>query len=391
MNGTVEGILVMTSDPTVSAAVDAALGSNGRSWVRTSAQTLREAMFHLGRQSVPAAVVDLDPQPAEALAELDRLTARFPGTRFIALAAAIDQDLLLAAMQSGVRQVLLKQKIAAELTPVLYRLVAAPAPQAAERGDLFVVLSAGGGCGATTLAVNLADELAARRGSPALLIDLDSAYGTLATVLGVEPRYGVDHLLGYEGTIDTDLVRSTATAYGDRIRVLPGPAGTGLASDRMTFARLEPVLDAAAQAYRTVVVDAPRVPPDVAAVLVSAASRTLLAMQLTVKDVRVARSMLGALADRGVSPAAVVPVVNRYARRQHMVSLEDASQAVGGAALECLRSDYAAAARAMDFGQTLAAAAPRSPLRRDVQDLAAKVAAAAEAARGARVNESIQQ
>jgi hypothetical protein len=85
--------------------------------------------------------------------------------------------------------------------------------------------------------------------------------------------------------------------------------------------------------------------------------------------------MLGTLAGRGVAPESILALVTRYARRQHMVSLEDATQALGGARVQCLRSDYASAARAMDLGQLLSAAAPRSTLRRDMQDLAARIVA----------------
>lgn len=380
MSGGHEDILVVTADAAAAAAVDGALGSNGRSWLQTRAQSLREVPFHLGRSSIPVVLVDLDPNPAYTLGELDRIVARFPGTRFVALSNAMDQELLLTAMQSGVRQVLLKQNVRSELVPLLYRLVSATAPQAVDRGEVFVVLSAGGGCGATTLAVNLADELAARAGRPSLLIDLDLAYGSLAAVLGIEPKYGIDHVLSYEGTVDTHLINSTASPFSPNIHVLPGPVGTGFASpERVEFGRLGQVLDVATQAYRNVVVDAPRVQPEVAAALVAAATRVLLTMQLTVKDVRVARAMLAALGERGVPADGVVPVVNRYAKRQHSVGLDDAARALGGAPVHCVRNDYQAAARAMDFGQTLATSSPRSPLRRDVQELVSKIAATAPA------------
>ncbi len=80
--------------------------------------------------------------------------------------------------------------------------------------------------------------------------------------------------------------------------------------------------------------------------------------------------MLAALIEKGVPPAAVVPLITRFAKRRNNVSLEDAAAALNGARIQCLHSDYASAVQAMDFGQTLSQAAPRSSLRRDIQDLA---------------------
>ena len=65
------------------------------------------------------------------------------------------------------------------------------------RGSAVTILSAGGGCGATTLAVNLAAELGAIDPSsdPPLVVDLDYHYGAVSTYLAVQGDYGVLDLL----------------------------------------------------------------------------------------------------------------------------------------------------------------------------------------------------
>jgi len=383
MSGRNDDVLVVTPDAAVVAAVESALASNGRAWSRSSVQSMHEMAQLLQRSVIPVVLVDLDPQAREILSELERIGTQHPETRFVALSSVLEQGLLLSAMESGVRHVLLKQQIREELARLLHRMATAGMASAVKEGNLFVVLSAGGGCGASTVAVNVADELGLRSGRPALLIDLDLSYGSLATILGVEAKYGIDYVLAHTGTIDAHLISSAATPYSEHLHLLPGPSADGFtSSQRQDFSRLEGVLDAAMEAYENVVIDAPRVSADMATVLVSASTRSLLAMQLTVKDTRMARAMLATLAQRGIHSDAVVPLVTRYARRQHMVSLEDVSKALGGAKIECIRNDYQGAARSTDLGKTLAAALPRSPLRKDFQELASKIAPAVKAQRG---------
>ena len=375
-----EDLVVMTPDAAVAAAVDGALGSNGRAWSRTTVHSPRELLQQMSRTSPPLVLVDLDPDPRHVLAEVERLSIRFPAARFVALSRTLESELLLGAMQSGVRHVVLKQSISADLAALMHRLSASGTAASAGRSDVFAVLSAAGGSGATTLAVNLADEVGAAAGQPALLIDLDLAYGAVATHLGVESKYGLDYLLSHASRIDTHLVKSAAARGGDNVHVLPSPASINFSWQHdLPFDRLGQLIDAAAQGYSAVVIDAPRLTMERAATLASRATSTLLAFQLTVKDVRIARQMVAALAERGISLDTVVPVVTRYAKRHHMISLDEASKALGGLELAVVRNDYHIAAQAINFGQTLARSAPRSVLRKDVQELARKLVAVAPA------------
>src|SRR5262249_59307217 len=57
-------------------------------------------------------------------------------------------------------------------------------------GELYAVLGAKGGVGATTVAVNVATALASTKKST-LLIDLHSGGGDAALFLGAEPRFSV--------------------------------------------------------------------------------------------------------------------------------------------------------------------------------------------------------
>ena len=367
-------ITLMTPDASLAAAVSAALQANGHVVAGPPVRDLRDLAPQLGRTPVPIVLIDLDPAPHQVLPQLERIIARFPTTRFVALCSSVGNELLLDAMQSGVRRVVAKQTMSADLPGVLDRLTAPDHHAAGPSGEVLTVLSASGGCGATTIAVNLAEEIALKQKQPTLLCDLDCSYGAVAGYLGLAPRYGADHVFHYTGEIDAQLIRSTATVHNDRIHVLASPASTNGpgVGEPLRFDRLEHALDSARRAYAITIIDAPRLPIETTAALVAASTTTLLVLQLTVKDLRTARAMLDALRGRGVDCDAIVPVANRYVKRQ-LISLEEASKAIGGAQVLPVRNDYAPAIHGLNFGQTLSEAGPRSSVRRDVQELLAKL------------------
>jgi pilus assembly protein CpaE len=359
----------MTPDPSVAEAVTAALQSNGHVLTGAAIRDLRDLHAHLGRTPTPIVMVDLDPQPHQVLPQLERLVTRFPASRFVALSTTLENDLLVEAMQTGVRRVVAKRTLGTELKGILDRLSAADAAQAGPRGQVLSVLSGSGGCGATTIAVNLAQELALQQQQPSLLIDLDCCYGAVASYLGLKPQYAADHVMNYSGPIDAQLLRSTATIHSDQLHLLASPASTNFAAaEPLKFDRLEQALESANQAYGNTIVDAPRIPLDAAAALVAASARTLLIFQLTVKDLRTARAMIDALRDRGADPASLVPVANRFVKRQ-MIGIDEAAKALGGLEVSCVRNDYSSAIHGWNYGQLLSEAGPRCTLRKDLQEL----------------------
>src|SRR4051812_6241157 len=177
-------IVLMSDQPATASAVNAALEVNGGSAPTADdlCQDVRDLAVRLEQTGgAHAALVDIDGRPNQILAALEPVVRRFPETRFIVLANSMESELMLEAMQMGARHFMAKQSIPATLAGVLDRLCSNGGGRgASERdGNILSVLSAGGGCGATTIAVNLAAELQLAGSTSNLLIDLDYSYGAV--------------------------------------------------------------------------------------------------------------------------------------------------------------------------------------------------------------------
>ncbi len=372
-------IWIVSEDAASTASVKEVLDMFGLTPQSRACKGLGQAVADLRGDDGEIVIMDIDPAPMKALKELEQTVIRFPKTRFIVMSEQMQSGLVMEAMNIGARQYVAKSMIGQELPRIIKRLRTTATNPESSRGSVITVLSAGGGCGATTLAVNLAAELPRGEDDAALLVDMDNAYGTIAAYLGLSGSYGLAEVMSYDGDeqIDPQLVTTTALKFNDRLHALINPVSVDFNEPaELRYDRLEPAIQACQQAYPWVVIDAPRVPMAMAARLAHMSRFTLIVGQLTVKDVRASRAMQGALIHHGVMPGSIRHVINRYRSRHSLLSLEEARRALGEGELQLVKNDFSSANESINMGQTLAQCAPRCGARRDIQSLAADVSSA---------------
>jgi pilus assembly protein CpaE len=368
------GVLVVTQESQTAQAVAKAVNFHEHIVSQGVCKNLDDLLMTLDRSYAPAVVVDIDPKPGQILSELDQIINRFSGTRFIVLASEQRPELVMQAMQVGVRHFMLKGNISSELPGVLQRLL----PNTGTRngfhgahGSIVTILSAGGGSGATTLAINLANELHLLTSEATLLIDLDCNSGGAAGYLGVNAQYGIADVLSDGDRIDSQLIKTTAVPHNDHFHVLASPATVDFENPRIPqFEYLSRALQKGKDAYGFTVVDAPHVLMDVAAQLGRASIMTYLLLELNVEHIRVARAIYAAITSRGVAADRVLPLANRYRGRREMITLAEAQRAIGCTQIGQLSNDYKAVLSSVNYGKPLAENSPRSELRLDIQKLA---------------------
>ena len=373
----IRDVLLLTNEPDTISSVSAALSTNGQLATTNVYARLPDMIARLERGGIPAVLLDVDGQPEGLLHSIEPVARKFVDTKFIALSGDVRQELLFEAMAVGVRHVLIKSNVQSELSNVLHRLCPDNGNNA--RGMAITVLSAGGGCGATTLSVNLAAELPPENNAPNLVVDVDPAYGAVATYLGLDGEYGVVDLLNRSGHLDAQLVQSTALSSSNTLHAMLSTPKRYLGQAvSLEPRRMGELVDACKSAYKWTVIDAPRVSLDVAAAMVARSHVTIIPMQLMIKDIQVARQILTGLSERGISSARIMVLATRYRKRGYAITLEEAARAIGlneSQPLGTLSNDFSAVTEAANLGKPLMSVSPRSDYRRDVQKLAGTVAA----------------
>jgi len=368
---------LVTKESATKDEIKSALDKNDLMNLTGICKEVSELRSYLSNKKVQAIVIDIDPDPSRLLYELAAALTAYPKIYVVVVCSHFTKKLALQAMQAGVRHFLEKNTIASDLTKELHQLIHGGVKKDAGFGSKVIsILSAGGGCGATTVTINLANELQLLSSRPVLAIDLDSCYGAVSVHLGIKSKYGIADVLADKSKIDRHLIESSAYNYMEDFHVLPSPAG--IESPRaksIQFENLPRVLEACREVYAYTVVDAPRLPEQIIKNLATLSDVILIVFQLTVKDVNFARSMVLSLTESGIASEKIMSLANRVNKRGPLIRFEDGKKAVGLSSCQAIRSDWRKAMKSINQGKPLAQTVRRSGLQKDFEKLAAKISA----------------
>jgi pilus assembly protein CpaE len=175
-------------------------------------------------------------------------------------------------------------------------------------------MAAKGGVGRTTIAVNLAVELARGAANEVVLVDLDLVAGEVDLLLGLEARSTVATVAVPGVPLDATVLKLSLTAHPSGLLVLPAPE-TLVDADAVDPDRLLDLLRLLKVAFRLVVVDtAPGAGAPLAAAA-EAADHLLVVATPDLGGIRSLRRNLDGLDQLGLTQARRQLVVNRSDQR----------------------------------------------------------------------------
>jgi pilus assembly protein CpaE len=271
----------------------------------------------------------------EALAFAAHLRLARPAVGVVLARQRVDVALLSRALQSGVREVVLAGEHAAltaacrRSRDVSRRLLAAASPEdalAAADGRIITVFAAKGGCGKTTLSINLAVALARGTGQRVCVVDLDLAFGDVAVSVQLDPARTVVDALPMAGHLDTTGAASLLTRYRPGLEMLLAPVTPGDA-EKVPPALVGELLAVLRGMFDYVVVDTPaQFSEHVLTAMDASAHHVLLTTPdvPAVKNLRVALDMMDLLS----YPREIRSVVLNRSDSRVGLSLEDVERVV---------------------------------------------------------------
>lgn len=180
---------------------------------------------------------------------------------------------------------------------------------------LVTAFSPKGGVGTTTIAVNVAVVMGARRPGRTLLIDLDRQFGQVATHLNLTVRQTLADLVRDEmGIREPELLRSYAGHHESGLHVLAAPGSPELA-DLVQAEHVDQLIDTALQAYDTIVIDAGSHLDEPALSALERADGVIFTVTPEIAALKALHSLLDVLADVGSTGAKATFVLNNVFAR----------------------------------------------------------------------------
>jgi pilus assembly protein CpaE len=271
------------------------------------------------------------------------------------------------------------RELAARVQALLARGSAGSAPAARPQGQLIAVAGTKGGCGRTTVAVNVALALnaAARSGrsgpgqGAVVLLDGHLTQGDVDVHLDLRSTTTMRELVPYAGRLDVAAVERTLVLHTSGLKVLLRPRGLGQA-ELITTSLWQEILQISTAIGEQVVVDlGPGVDDERSLAAWEHASAILLVVTPEISAVRDGRQLLENAERLGIERSRIQIILNRSHNHANL-SAKDVAGALGveQRSLLELPDVGAAAVGRVNRGTPVVLAEPGSALARGLEHLA---------------------
>jgi len=242
--------------------------------------------------------------------------------------------------------------------PVADGVAVAPLPEPTNRGPrVLAFLSPKGGAGTTTAAVNVAVTLA-RSGRSVALVDLDLAFGSVATHLDLQPRFSVVEAVHDDLALDDPAVLRAYATMKDTLAVFTAPV-TPDKVEMVTPEHLRRLLTIATATFDVTVVDAGSSFDERTVTVAGIADRLSVLATPEIPALRAVRALVEALGEYETDLSRHVYVLNHLFPAD-MLTRHEVRQALGGVELLELPYHQTVYHKAVITGVPVVTGSPRS-------------------------------
>jgi len=195
----------------------------------------------------------------EALAACESLRATRPAASVVLVRTEVSTDVFARAVAAGAREVVPAGSPADVAAAVdrahrLFTALRGATAGSHSEGKVLTVWSPKGGVGKTTMAVNLALALTEKGARRVCLVDLDLAFGDVAITMQLFPTHSIEHAIGSEDAIDTELLDGLLTRHEDSLMVLAAPSHPDV-RDRISSTLVLQTIRTLKQTFDYIVID----------------------------------------------------------------------------------------------------------------------------------------
>lgn len=324
----------------------------------------------LRRNEADLVAVNLD--GADAISVVEKIAKTAPEIGVIGVSGASDASFIIKAMRAGCGQFVCAPIDPEDLRNAIQRArpTRASPTHPARR---VCLIGSSGGAGTTTIACNLALELAQLTGRKVVLADLNLEYGDVACSFDCVPKYSIADICSEGAELDHDSLEAVLHELPCNVAIIARP-------ERIEQARevspdgVEQLFRLLGEAYPHVIVDLPRAFSFLSSVAVGRSSHVLIVTQLGVPFIRNAERIYDSLMQIGVDPDIVQIVLNRCNAEFERITVKDVEEHFRRPVFAVIPNDYQFVSASLDLGHPIGADSPASKCRSAIQDMARRIA-----------------
>jgi pilus assembly protein CpaE len=234
------------------------------------------------------------------------------------MSETIEASLIMEAMHLGVKDFLTLPLNHSKMVAAIERIASREGLD--KRAKIINVIPTIGGCGATTVACNVAAALATHAKS--MLIDLDLVRGGVTNAFDVHPRYSIADVTDTAVELDDALVDNALAIHrGSKLSILGRPE-TPEDSQRVSKQGFSRLLSVVGRMFDYVLIDSMMSLDPLYAGALHSADINLLVMQLNIPSARNTERFVGALRRMGIDQSKIKVVRQSLREKRDGTSIQ---------------------------------------------------------------------
>jgi pilus assembly protein CpaE len=286
-------------------------------------------------------LMDINMPGIDGIGASQKISELVPRSQIIIMSVQSDSDYLRRAMLAGARDFLTKPFGGDELITAIRRvhekrpqIMARPSMSSPvymessdgekpkETGKVITVFSPKGGCGCTTVSINLAVTLA-KKNFQTLLIDGSLQFGDVAVMLNMKPTTSIVDLSERNVEVDHELVSSVVQVHKSGLHVLLAPPRPEMA-DVITEELVKELVDAVRPYYDFIIIDTSSSLNDIALSILDTSDKILLITQQNLPSLKNISRFFDLAENLEYEPDKTWMIVNRVSTKPG-ISVKDVS------------------------------------------------------------------
>ena len=318
----------------------------------------------------PIVVIDISDSPPELpdiVNEIKLITSRI-----VITSIDYSTNTIIKALRLGAKEFLPKPVLKEDFLRVLTMLASILPEDEVNSSKIITVYSNKGGIGKTTIAINLAAELARVTKDKVALVDLNLQLGDVSTFLNLNPPFDVNYVIqrlldkddvifikGFEKYKDTSLYILSDPSYIEQ-------------SGSITQQQITELFKKLRRVFSYVIVDMSSSIDPISLKILDESDWVLFTTIVNIPAIRNAQRCLNLFRSRNYPARKVKIVINRYMENDE-IKIEDIENTLGEHVYWKIPNNYFTIMEAINKGLSIADINPESNISNSFRDFASKV------------------
>ena len=318
----------------------------------------------------PIVIMDISEEFAELNDIADNI--KLCTSKIIITSLDYSTNTIIKALRLGAKEFLPKPILKDDLIRVLTMLNSVSAENDSSQSKIISVYSNKGGIGKTTIAVNLAAELARVTKDKVALIDLNLQLGDISTFLNLNPPFDVNYVMRKLVDKSEDILIKGFEKYKDTsLYILADPSYIEQ-SESITPAMVTTLFAALKKVFSYIVIDMSSSIDSISLKILDSSDWILFTTIVNIPAIRNAQRCLNLFRSRKYPKDKVKIIINRYMDNDE-INLEDIENTLGETIYWKIPNNYFTIMEAINKGETITEINAKSNIGNSFRDFATRV------------------